>query len=95
METVEKKALQGGEWLVRETDFQDVFTPEEWTEEQQMIAQTCRDFIAQEVTPNLDRIDTLEEGLMAGLMDKAGELGLLAITVPEQYGGMGASFNTS
>ena len=69
METVEKKALQGGEWLVRETDFQDVFTPEEWTEEQQMIAQTCRDFIAQEVTPNLDRIDTLEEGLMAGLMD--------------------------
>ncbi|MBI1287661.1 MAG: acyl-CoA dehydrogenase [Flavobacteriales bacterium] len=95
METVEKKALQGGEWLVRESEYQDVFTPEEWTEEQQMIAQTCRDFIAQEVTPNLDRIDTLEEGLMAGLMDKAGELGLLAITVPEQYGGMGASFNTS
>ena len=95
METVEKKALQGGEWLVRETEFQDVFTPEEWTEEQQMIAQTCRDFIAQEVTPNLDRIDTLEEGLMAGLMDKAGELGLLAITVPEEFGGMGASFNTS
>ncbi|MFM1877021.1 MAG: hypothetical protein RL266_2758 [Bacteroidota bacterium] len=95
METVEKKALQGGEWLVRESEYQDVFTPEEWTEEQQMIAQTCRDFIAQEVTPNLDRIDTLEEGLMAGLMDKAGELGLLAITVPEEYGGMGASFNTS
>jgi len=95
METVEKKALQGGEWLVRESEYQDVFTPEEWTEEQQMIAQTCRDFIAQEVTPNLDRIDTLEEGLMAGLMDKAGELGLLAITVPEEFGGMGASFNTS
>lgn len=95
METVEKKALQGGEWLVRETDAQDIFTPEEWTEEQQMIAQTCRDFIAQEVTPNLDRIDTLEDGLMAGLMDKAGELGLLAITVPEEFGGMGASFNTS
>lgn len=95
METLEKKALQGGEWLVRETDAQDIFTPEEWTEEQQMIAQTCRDFIAQEVTPNLDRIDSLEEGLMSGLMDKAGELGLLAITVPEQYGGMGASFNTS
>jgi hypothetical protein len=51
METVEKKALQGGEWLVRETEAQDIFTPEEWTEEQQMIAQTCRDFIAQEVTP--------------------------------------------
>ena len=95
METLEKKALQGGEWLVRETDPQDIFTPEEWTEEQQMIAQTCRDFISQEVTPNLDRIDSLEDGLMAGLMDKAGELGLLAITVPEEFGGMGASFNTS
>jgi len=95
METTEKKALQGGEWLIRETQFQDIFTPEEWTEEQLMIAQTCRDFIAQEVTPNLDRIDSMEEGLMKGLMDKAGELGLLAITVPEEFGGMGASFNTS
>lgn len=95
METVEKKALQGGEWLVRETNCQDIFAPEDWTEEQIMIAQTCKDFIAQEVTPNLDRIDSMEDGLMKGLMDKAGELGLLAITVPEQYGGMGASFNTS
>ncbi|MCF8275901.1 MAG: acyl-CoA dehydrogenase family protein [Flavobacteriales bacterium] len=95
METVDKKALQGGEWLVRETGFQDVFTPEEWTEEQLMIAQTCKDFIAQEVAPNLDRIDSMEDGLMEGLMDKAGELGLLAITVPEEFGGMGASFNTS
>lgn len=95
METVEKKALQGGEWLVRESEYQDVFTPEEWTEEQQMIAQTCRDFITQEVAPNLDRIDSMEEGLMPSLMDKAGELGLLAITVPEEFGGMGASFNTS
>lgn len=95
METVEKKALQGGEWLVRESGYQDVFTPEEWTEEQQMIAQTCRDFITQEVSPNLDRIDSMEEGLMPSLMDKAGELGLLAITVPEEFGGMGASFNTS
>ena len=41
METVEKKALQGGEWLVRETSFQDVFTPEEWTEEQLMIGAMC------------------------------------------------------
>ncbi|MFT4981387.1 MAG: alkylation response protein AidB-like acyl-CoA dehydrogenase [Bacteroidia bacterium] len=95
METLDKKAIQGGEWLVRDTNCQDVFTPEEWTEEQLMIAQTCRDFIAQEVTPYLDRIDSMEEGMMAGLMDKAGELGLLAITVPENHGGMGASFNTS
>jgi len=95
METIEKKALQGGEWLIKETDCQDIFTPEEWTEEQQMIAQTCSEFINQEVSPILDRIDSMEEGLMPSLMDKAGELGMLAITVPEQYGGMGASFNTS
>jgi len=95
METAEKKALQGGEWLIKETNCQDIFTPEEWTEEQVMIAQTCSDFIASEVSPNLDRIDAQEEGLMESLMDKAGELGLLSITVPEQFGGMGASFNTS
>ena len=95
MATLEKKALQGGEWLIRQTDAQNVFIPEEWTEEQLMVAQTCRDFIAQEVSPILDRIDAMEEGLMVGLMDKAGELGMLSITIPEEYGGMGASFNTS
>ena len=95
MATLEKKALQGGEWLIRQTDAQNVFIPEEWTEEQLMVAQTCRDFISQEVSPILDRIDAMEEGLMVGLMDKAGELGMLSITIPEEYGGMGASFNTS
>lgn len=95
MATLEKKALQGGEWLIRQTDAQNVFIPEEWTEEQLMVAQTCRDFINQEVTPILDRIDAMEEGLMVSLMDKAGELGMLSITIPEEYGGMGASFNTS
>ncbi len=95
MATLEKKALQGGEWLIRQTDAQNVFIPEEWTEEQLMVAQTCRDFITQEVSPILDRIDAMEEGLMVSLMDKAGELGMLSITIPEKYGGMGASFNTS
>ena len=95
MATLEKKALQGGEWLIRQTDAQNVFIPEEWTEEQLMVAQTCRDFITQEVSPILDRIDAMEEGLMVSLMDKAGELGMLSITIPEEYGGMGASFNTS
>jgi hypothetical protein len=52
MATLEKKALQGGEWLIRQTDAQNVFIPEEWTEEQLMVAQTCRDFITQEVSSN-------------------------------------------
>ena len=80
--------------MVKETNCEDVFTPEEWTEEQLMIAQTCRDFISAEVNPILDRIDSMEEGLMENLMDKAGELGLLGTSVPEEFGGFGSSFNT-
>ena len=93
--TENKKALLGGEFLIRETDAQDVFIPEEWTEEQKMIEKTCYDFLEQEVYPNLDRIDALEEGLMPSLLDKAGELGLLGISVPEELGGMGMNFVTS
>mgnify|MGYP000067628608 FL=1 len=56
------KALKGGEFLIAETDFHSVFIPEEWNEEQTMMAQTCKDFLAAEVFPNLDRIDKQEEG---------------------------------
>ena len=62
METTDKKidAIKGGEFLVRETQPHEIFTPEEWTEEQRMIAQMCQDFLATEVHPNLDRIDSME-----------------------------------
>lgn len=90
-----KKTIKGGEFLITETSFQDVFIPEEFDEEQQMIAQTCRDFLAAEVNPILDRIDNQEEGLMPSLMDKAGELGILGVSIPEEYGGFGKNFNTS
>lgn len=95
METIEKKSTKGGEFIITETDFQDVFIPEEFDEEQLMIQKTCEDFLAAEVYPNLDRIDKQEEGLMVSLMDKAGELGLLAVSIPEEYGGFGKNFNTS
>ncbi|MET1055299.1 MAG: acyl-CoA dehydrogenase family protein [Pedobacter sp.] len=95
MEATDKITAKGGEFLIRETAFRDVFIPEEFDEEQQMIAQTCRDFLASEVYPNLDRIDQQEEGLMPSLMDKAGELGLLGVSIPEEYGGFGKNFNTS
>lgn len=96
METKEQKALlKGGEFLIKETDAHNVFIPEEWNEEQQMISQMCDDFLNSEVLPNLDRIDSLEEGLMPQLLDKAGELGLLATAVPEEYQGYGKDFNTS
>ena len=95
MATIEKKSIKGGEFIITETDFQDVFIPEEFDEEQLMIKKTCEDFLQAEVFPNLDRIDKLEEGLMPSLMDKAGELGLLAVSIPEEYGGFGKNFNTS
>ncbi len=81
--------------MVKETDTGDVFIPEEFDEEQKMIGQTCRDFLDTEVFPVLDRIDAQEEGLMRELLQKSGELGLLAISVPEQYNGFGQSFVTS
>jgi alkylation response protein AidB-like acyl-CoA dehydrogenase len=95
METTEKKSIKGGEFLIKETQYQDVFIPEEFDEEQNMIAQTCRDFLSTEVFPNLDRIDAQEEGLMVSLLTKAGELGVLGVSIPEAYGGFGKNFNTS
>ncbi|MCD4736530.1 MAG: acyl-CoA dehydrogenase family protein, partial [Bacteroidales bacterium] len=87
--------IKGGEFLIKETDSADIFIPEEVDEEQKMIAQTCADFLETEVFPILDRIDSQEEGLMRSLIEKAGDLGLLGISVPEEYGGFEQSFLTS
>lgn len=95
MDTTDRKTIKGGEFLVSETQYQDVFIPEEFDEEQVMIAQTCRDFLSAEVFPNLDRIDAQEEGLMQSLLEKAGELGILGVSIPEEFGGFGKNFNTS
>jgi len=88
-------AIKGGEFIIKDVHHNDIFTPEEWSEEQLMIGQTCDDFIIQEITPLLDRIDKMEEGLMPSLVQKAGELGMLGMSVPEELGGMGADFKTS
>ncbi len=90
-----KNVIKGGEFVIRETSYKDVFIPEEFDEEQLMIKQTCIDFIDAEVLPKLDQIDAQEEGLMQNLLDKAGELGLLSVSIPEEYGGFGKNFNTS
>ena len=89
------KQITGGEFIVKETEAKDIFIPEEFDEEQNMIAQTCRDFLEAEVYPNLDRIDQQEEGLIAGILTKAGKLGLLGISIPEKYEGFEQSFVTS
>lgn len=95
MELQEKKAIKGGEFLIRETEAHDIFIPEEFDEEQRMIADTCKNFLAQEVYPHLDKIDNHEPGLMESLLNKSGELGLLGVSVPEEFGGFGKNFNTS
>lgn len=91
----DKQPIKGGEFIIRNTEPKDIFTPEEWTEEHKMIAGMCEDFIHQEIIPHLDRIDSLEEGLMPSLLKKAGDLGLLGLSVPEEYGGMGVDFKTT
>jgi len=92
--TAEKQGIKGGEFLVKESSAQEVFIPEEFSEEQKMMAQSTIDFVRKEIEPNIERMESLEEGFMPSLMDKAGELGLLGVNVPEEYGGMGMDFNT-
>ena len=97
METTAVKSanLNGGEFLIKESDPMSIFIPEEWNEEQIMIKQMCDDFLETEVYPNLDRIDSMKEPeLMPTLLRKAAELGLLSAGLPEAYGGMGMDLLT-
>lgn len=89
------KTVKGGQFLVKETIPEDIFIPEEISEEQKMIIDTCRDFQEKEIFPMQERIDNQEEDLMISLMNKAGDLGLLGISIPEEYGGFGQDMNTS
>jgi alkylation response protein AidB-like acyl-CoA dehydrogenase len=66
-----KNAIKGGEFIIRETSPEEIFIPEEFNEEQRMIAQTCDDFLETEVIPNLDRLDNHEEGLMPEILKKS------------------------
>ncbi len=90
------RSLKGAEFIIKESDPKDIFIPEEFDEEQQMIAQTCKDFLKSEVFNRLDEIDSMKDpDLMPSLLEKAGELGILGISIPEQYGGFGKDFVTS
>lgn len=96
MNTIAKKSINGGEFLVSETEAKDIFIFEEFNEEQKMMAQACQDFIDTEIHPKIEEIDSMKHPeLVPSIFKKAGELGLLGISVPEEFGGMGMSFNTS
>ncbi|HNF38388.1 MAG TPA: acyl-CoA dehydrogenase family protein [Chitinophagaceae bacterium] len=94
-EITKTKLLKGGEWLIKESLAQETFTPEDFNEEQRMIGDMCTQYLDAEVYPILDRIDNLEPGLMKSLLTKAGEQGLLSVSFPEEYGGLGKDFVTA
>lgn len=95
MSTLQASSIKGGEWLIKESEANDIWIPEDFNEEQLMIKDLCESFLKSEVLPHLEKIDTLEKGLMRSIVQKAGTQGLLAATFPEEYGGMGKDFITS
>src|SRR5450432_1207819 len=93
--TTSGSILKGAEWLIKQGNAFETFTPEDFTEEQLMVRDMCLQFLHTEVLPIADRIDTMEPGLMPHLMEKAGAQGLLGPSVPEELGGLGKDFVTA
>lgn len=89
MATEQGQLTKGGAFLIEQTQPQNVFTPEDFTQEHQMIADTTRAFIDGEVVPHSDRLEHQDWELTVELLRKAGNLGLLAADVPEEYDGLG------
>lgn len=89
------KSATGGAWLINNSDINNTFIPEEFQEEQLMIRDMCQQFLEQEVLPHINSIDAMEPGLMETLINKAGEQGLLGVSVPEALGGSGRDFITA
>ena len=88
-------SIQGGGFLIRSSEPDNTYTPEDFNDEQHMIIQMCNDFLAKEVWPHLVDIDAQKDNIMPRLLEKAGDLGLLGAAFPEQYGGMGKDFITA
>jgi len=84
--------LRGGQFLVKETKCEDVFTPEDFTEEQTMMKEAVMEFNDREIIPHKARFEAKDYALTEECMRKAGELGFLGVSVPEAYGGMGMGF---
>lgn len=87
--------MTGGSFLIQPSGWEDVYTPEDFNEEQRMIIQMCDEFLDKEVLPHIVDIDLQKDNIMPGLLDKAGALGLLGAAFPEEYGGLGKDFVTA
>jgi alkylation response protein AidB-like acyl-CoA dehydrogenase len=92
METIEKELLRGGQFLVKETNCEDVFTPEDFNEEQKMMRDSVIEFNDREIVAHRDRFEAKDYALTVEVMRKAGEMGFLGVSVPEEYGGLGMGF---
>lgn len=91
-DTIDKQLARGGQFLVKETRSEDIFTPEDFTEEQLMMRDSVKEFIDREVWPNKERFEKKDYAFTEEAMRKAGELGFLGVAVPEEYGGLGMGF---
>ncbi len=87
MEIASKTQIPGGSFLIEERLPEEIFTPEDFTEQHRLIAETAEQFMRNEVLPRWERIERQEPGLTPELLRQAGELGLLSIDIPERYGG--------
>ena len=87
--------IKGGEFLIKDQEAKDVFIPEDFSEEELMMASATKEFVEKELDPHREQFEKKDYKLTENCMKKAGELGLLGISVPEEYGGMGMPFNTS
>src|SRR6266550_2552317 len=85
----QKQIVKGGAFLIEERTTEDIFTPEDFTEEHRMIAETTRQFVDNEVTPRLDELERHDWKLARDLVSKAADLGLISANIPEEYGGLG------
>jgi alkylation response protein AidB-like acyl-CoA dehydrogenase len=85
----QKKLIKGGAFLIEERTPEEIFTPEDFTEEHRMIAETTRQFTDNEVTPRQDELEKHDWKLARQLVNKAAELGLIGANIPEEYGGLG------
>ncbi|MGB5942599.1 MAG: acyl-CoA dehydrogenase family protein [Leeuwenhoekiella sp.] len=84
--------LRGGQFLVKETASDDVFTPEDFTEEQNMMKESVKEFVDREIVPHRERFEKKDYAFTEEIMRKAGELGFLGVAVPEEYDGLGMGF---
>lgn len=94
-ESNKDELLRGGQFIVKETKAEDVFTPEDFSEEQKMMRDSVKEFIDREVWPLKERFEHKDYALTEEIMKKAGEMGFLSTAVPEEYGGLGMSFVTT